>query len=165
MPRCWRQGKRWGEEHARGVIVALIAGLFQAALVLPVPWRRTGSCQNHEPRFHARVNRRSCRRYRRMGQSGFHRSYGDGNIRRLGRCHSGGEVGPADSHARRHIFLLLPGPSWNDGDRSWSSPNSRRAAEKCETSVAALASQAATRQKLLCRTLILWAGDDPARPG
>jgi GTP cyclohydrolase IA len=46
-----------------------------------------------------------------------------------------------------------------------SSPNSRRAAEKCETAVAALAKPSRDEAEGALRTLIRWAGDDPARPG
>ena len=46
-----------------------------------------------------------------------------------------------------------------------SSPNSRRTAEKCEPVVPALAKPSRNEAEAALRTLIRWAGDDPARPG
>ena len=46
-----------------------------------------------------------------------------------------------------------------------SSPNSRRAAEKCEAAVSTLIKPSRNEAEAALRTLIRWAGDDPTRPG
>ena len=46
-----------------------------------------------------------------------------------------------------------------------SSPNSRRTADKCETVASALAKPTRGEAEAAFRTIIRWAGDDPARPG
>ena len=46
-----------------------------------------------------------------------------------------------------------------------SSPNSRRAAEKCEAAVSTLTKPSRNEAEAALRTLIRWAGDDPTRPG